>query len=53
MKKDLLKRLLKHTMTETGTSIQNELTEKYEAFHYIFGIPKYCSLSTVSTCITL
>lgn len=40
-------------MTETGTNIQSELTEKYEAFYYIFGILKYCSLSTVNICITL
>lgn len=52
-KKNLLERLIKHTMTETETSIQNELTEKYEAFYYIFGILKYCSLSTVNICITL
>lgn len=29
-------------MTETGISIQSELTEKYGAFYYIFGILKYC-----------
>lgn len=52
-KKGLLKILIKHTTTETGTSIQNELTEKYEAFYYVFGILKYGSLSTVNICITL
>lgn len=41
MEKSLLKRFIKHTMTETETSIQSELTEKYEAFYYIFDILKY------------